>query len=129
MRKMARLVAWSLFFSLACLVPSRSTVFAGTGDPAAGKAVYEKNCVMCHGVTGKGDGPTAAVLSPKPRNHTDGQYMNTLKDEYLFKVVKEGGASVGKSPLMPAWGPKIDDNDIHNVVAYVRTLAVPPYKP
>ena len=103
--------------------------FADQGDPVAGKAVYEKICAMCHGPTGKGDGPTAAVLNPKPRNHTDGQYMNVLKDDYLFKIIKDGGASVGKAQLMPAWGSQIKDPDIWNVIAYIRTLAVPPYKP
>jgi mono/diheme cytochrome c family protein len=103
--------------------------FAGTGDPTAGKVTYEKTCSMCHGLAGKGDGPASAMLSPKPRNHTDGEYMNKLTDEYLFKVVKEGGASVGKSSLMPAWSTQIKDEDIHNVVAYLRTLAVPPYAP
>jgi mono/diheme cytochrome c family protein len=103
--------------------------FADQGDPVAGKATYDKICAMCHGPTGKGDGPTAAVLNPKPRNHTDGQYMNVLKDDYLFKIIKDGGASVGKAQLMPAWGAQIKDPDIWNVIAYIRTLAVPPYKP
>ncbi len=106
---------------------STSNAFAGP-DPAAGKVTYNKTCAMCHGQTGKGDGPTAAVLNPKPRNHTDGAYMNTLKDDYLFRIIKEGGTSVGKSQLMPAWAAQIKDNEIHNVVAYIRTLAVPPYK-
>lgn len=103
--------------------------FADQGDPVAGKVTYDKICAMCHGPTGKGDGPTAAVLTPKPRNHTDGEYMNVLKDDYLFKIIKDGGASVGKAPLMPAWGAQIKDPDIWNVIAYIRTLAVPPYKP
>src|ERR1041385_4761452 len=94
--------------------------FAGPGDPASGKVIYEKTCSMCHGRAGKGDGPASALLSPKPRNHTDGEYMNKLTDEYLFTVVKEGGASVGKSSLMPAWSAQIKDEDIHNVVAYLR---------
>jgi mono/diheme cytochrome c family protein len=55
--------------------------------------------------------------------------MNTLKDDYLFKIVKEGGQSVGKSQLMPGWAAQIKDPDIWNVIAYIRTLAVPPYKP
>ena len=80
-------------------------------------------------MTGNGDGPTAAMLDPKPRNHTDGQYMNTLTDDDLFKVIKEGGASVGKSSLMPPWGGQMADEEIRNVIAYLRTLAVPPYKP
>jgi mono/diheme cytochrome c family protein len=98
-------------------------------DPAAGKVTYEKVCAMCHGMTGKGDGPTAAVLTPKPRNHTDGQYMNTVKDDYLFKIIKEGGAAVGKAQLMPGWAAQIKDDEIRNVIAYIRTLAVLSYKP
>ena len=126
---MKRLYAISSF-GVALLLSSAIASVSGAaqGDPVAGKATYDKTCAMCHGPTGKGDGPTAAVLNPKPRNHTDGVYMNTLKDDYLFKIVKEGGQSVGKSQLMPGWAAQIKDPDIWNVVAYIRTLAVPPYK-
>ena len=55
--------------------------------------------------------------------------MNALSDEHIFKVIKEGGASVGKSPLMAPWGGTLNDAQIHDVVAFVRTLAVPPYQP
>jgi mono/diheme cytochrome c family protein len=106
-----------------------SVSLAAQGNPVAGKVTYDKTCGLCHGKTGKGDGPTAAVLNPKPRNHTDGNYMNTLKDDYLFKIIKEGGQSVGKSQLMPGWAAQVKDPDIWNVIAYIRTLAVPPYKP
>lgn len=102
--------------------------FADQGDPQAGKVTYDKICGMCHGPTGKGDGPAAAALPTKPRNHTDGQYMNPLKDDYLFKIIKEGGASVGKAQFMPAWGSQIKDPEIWNVIAYIRTLAAPPYQ-
>ena len=102
---------------------------AEQGDATAGKATYEKICSTCHGMKGKGDGPAAAVLPTKPRNHTDGKYMNTLKDDYLFKIIKEGGAAVGKAQFMPAWGSQLKDQEIWNVIAYVRTLAVPPYQP
>jgi mono/diheme cytochrome c family protein len=99
------------------------------GDPKAGKQRYDLLCSSCHGATGKGDGPAAAALSPKPRNHADGQYMNALTDKYLFDIIKGGGAGLGKSPLMPPWASQLNDQDIWNVVAYIRTLAVPPYKP
>jgi mono/diheme cytochrome c family protein len=55
--------------------------------------------------------------------------MNALTDKYLFDIIKGGGASLGKSPLMPPWASQLNDQDIWNVVAYIRTLAVPPYKP
>ena len=93
---------------------------ATKGDPAKGKEKFELICASCHGPGGKGDGPAAAALDPKPRDLSDPAYVSTLTDEHIFKTVKEGGASVGKSPLMPAWGGTLTDDDIWNVLAYVR---------
>jgi len=101
---------------------------AEQGDPQAGKVTYDQLCGTCHGAAGKGDGPAAAVLPTKPRNHTDGTYMNTLKDDYIFKIIKDGGAAVGKAQFMPGWGAQIKDPEIWHVIAYIRTLAVPPYQ-
>lgn len=99
------------------------------GDAKAGKAKYESLCAGCHGKTGKGDGPAAASLNPKPQDHTDGKTMNSLTDKYLADIIKDGGAGVKKSPLMPAWGKTLKDQEISDVVAYIRSLANPPYKP
>jgi len=93
---------------------------AGKGDPAKGKEKFNQICASCHGPTGHGEGPAAAALDPKPRNLSDPKYVSTLSDEQIFKTVKEGGAVVGKSPLMPAWGSVLSDNDIWNVIAYLR---------
>ena len=93
---------------------------AGKGDPAKGKEKYNQICASCHGPSGKGDGPAAAALDPKPRDLSDAKYVSTISDEQIFKTVKEGGAAVGKSPLMPAWGGVLSDNDIWNVIAYLR---------
>jgi mono/diheme cytochrome c family protein len=106
-----------------------SAAAAAEGDPKAGKARYDLLCGSCHGTSGKGDGPAAAALTPKPRDHSDGKYMNTLTDKYFFDIIKGGGASAGKSPLMPPWAGQLSDQDIRNLVAYIRSLAVPPYKP
>jgi mono/diheme cytochrome c family protein len=99
------------------------------GDPKAGKAKYDANCVGCHGTTGKGDGPAAAALNPKPQDHTDGKVMNALSDKYLFDIIKDGGAAMKKAPFMPASNKKLTDQEIWDVVAYIRSLANPPYKP
>jgi mono/diheme cytochrome c family protein len=121
-----------LFFSfglvLIVLVPGLG--FAQMkGDAKAGKVKYDANCVGCHGATGKGDGAAAAALNPKPQDHTDGKAMNALTDKYLFDIIKEGGKAVQKAAVMPAANKKLTDQDIWDLVAYIRSLANPPYKP
>jgi mono/diheme cytochrome c family protein len=91
------------------------------GDSAKGKESFNTTCAMCHGETGKGDGVASASLDPKPRDLSSGEYVSTLTDEHIFKVIKEGGASVGKSYLMPAWGAVLSDDKIWDVIAHLRT--------
>jgi mono/diheme cytochrome c family protein len=90
------------------------------GDPAKGMEIFQANCAACHGPEGKGDGAAAAALNPKPRNLSDAEYVSALSNEHLLKVITEGGASVGKSPMMAAWGGILSQNDILNVIAYIR---------
>lgn len=98
--------------------------FQITGDPAKGEAAYKMYCVVCHGAAGGGDGVGAAALNPKPRALNDKEYMAGLTDEHIFKVIKEGGPSVGLSPMMTAWGAVLKtDEAVHDVAAYVKTLA------
>ncbi|HSB68475.1 MAG TPA: cytochrome c [Candidatus Methylomirabilis sp.] len=93
------------------------------GDPAKGKVSFSQVCAACHGSSGKGDGPAAASLNPKPRDLSDKGYLAGLKDDYLKKLIKEGGQAAGKSPLMPPLGGALKDDDIENVISYVRSLA------
>jgi mono/diheme cytochrome c family protein len=98
------------------------------GDPVArGNQIYQQYCASCHGPEGNGDGPVSAGLDPKPAKHSDGAYMNALTDAHIEKVIKEGGASVGKSPLMAPWGATLSDAQVKDVMAFVRSLAQPPY--
>jgi protein SCO1/2 len=94
---------------------------------AAGQSDYALYCASCHGPGGDGDGPMAGSLKPKPAKHSNGEYMNPLTDEYLFQVVHEGGASVGKSPMMAGWGGTLSDEQVLGLVAFMRSLAEPPY--
>ena len=105
-----------------CALVFGTVLFAEAADVEQGKKLYGQFCVSCHGQSGKGDGPAAAALNPKPRDHTDKEAMSKLSDDDLLKVIKNGGASVGKSPLMPAWGASLKDDQIKDVIAYVRTL-------
>jgi mono/diheme cytochrome c family protein len=98
--------------------------FAIKGDPVKGAETYKMYCLPCHGEKGMGDGVAAAALNPKPRNFTDKALMATIPDKQVYTVIKEGGASVGKSPLMMAWGAILgEDQKIHDVAAYVRSLS------
>jgi mono/diheme cytochrome c family protein len=96
-------------------------------DQEAGAQLYQQRCASCHGADGKGNTPISQALNPKPRDHTDGAYMNALSTDHLTKVIKDGGSAVGLSPLMP---PQADLNaeQIQQLVAFVRSLAVPAYK-
>jgi len=74
-------------------------------------------------VSGKGDGPVAATLNPRPANHADHAFMATLSDDHLYEVISKGGASVGKSPMMAPWGGVINDQGIRDLIAYLRQLS------
>jgi mono/diheme cytochrome c family protein len=99
-----------------------TAIVAYAADAEEGKKLYGQFCASCHGQSGKGDGPAAAALNPKPRNHTDKEYMSQMSDDEMLKVIKNGGASVGKSPLMPPWGASLKDEQIQDVIAYIRSL-------
>lgn len=117
------IVSMAASLMLAAIVHAEEE-FKITGDPAKGEAAYKMYCALCHGATGAGDGIGAAALNPKPRALNDKAYMETLTDEHIFKVIKEGGPSVGLSPMMTAWGAVLQtDEAVHDVSAYVKTLA------
>ena len=107
--------------------PAAPPEVVAAADPARGAVHYQALCASCHGPRGAGDGPAGQNLDPRPARHGDGAYMNPLSNEHLFKVIKEGGAAVGKSPLMAPWGGALSDDQIRDVVAFVRSLADPPY--
>jgi len=92
-------------------------------DPDQGAHYFSFYCVHCHGWFGKGDGPTAAELDPRPRNLTNGKYANFISNLEIFRVVKGGGEARNLSSAMPPWGNVLQDQDIWNIVAFIRTLA------
>ena len=99
------------------------TLALAQGNPAKGKEFYTKHCAGCHGPGGKGDGPAATALNPKPNDLTNKAYMAGLKDQYLFDLIQKGGAAVGKSPLIPPFGSKLKEGEIRDLIAYCRSLA------
>lgn len=97
--------------------------FAGDESAiAAGAEVFKTNCATCHGDTGAGDGPASAALDPKPADISDRTMTETLTDGYLFWRISEGGMMPPFNSAMPAWGQMLSEEQIWQVVAYVRTL-------
>ncbi len=102
------------------LIPT--VVRAAEVDLKAAASNYSDSCVDCHGESGKGDGKKAADLKVKPADYTNCAEMTKLSDDYLFNVIKNGGKSVHKSEAMADFGKAYDDDEIHGLVAYVRTF-------
>lgn len=84
----------------------------------AGRGVYLKRCSPCHGPTGKGNG-IIATADPRPADFTDDTWTHGGTDAEIFKTIKEG---VGPAFVMEAFGDRLSDNDIWNVVNYIRDL-------
>jgi mono/diheme cytochrome c family protein len=88
---------------------------------ALGHATYHMTCAPCHGEGGKGDGPAALALNPKPRDHTNGAYMDKLTNAHIYLVITKGGAPFGYPGMPPQ--PQLADDSVKNVIAFVRSLS------
>jgi mono/diheme cytochrome c family protein len=99
-----------------------TVVRAAEVDLKAAASNFSDSCVDCHGESGKGNGKKAADLKTKPADYTDCAKMSKFTDDYLFNVIKNGGKAEGKSKEMPDFGKAYDDDEIHSLVAYVRTF-------
>jgi mono/diheme cytochrome c family protein len=89
-------------------------------DRAMGRELFGRYCAGCHGEDGRGE---AKTFRPSVGNLAVKQLMDQVPDDYLFTVIKEGGAAVGKNAAMPAWRSQLDDRQIRDIVAFIRTLA------
>jgi mono/diheme cytochrome c family protein len=101
---------------------------AVVADPAAGKVLFDANCSSCHGVSGMGDGPVGAALTPAPRDFTlaafafDADQNGTPGDDRdLALVIQNGAMKYGGSPLMAPW-PTLTDDQVMDVVAHIRSM-------
>ena len=105
------------------------TVNAGQAKPAAptqasldnGAALFKRQCVMCHGAAGLGDGPAAKNLKGKLPSMADKAVMSKLTDAQIHQVISEGKKSeIGN---MPGLAKRLMPEEITDIVNYVRTLA------
>jgi high-affinity iron transporter len=96
----------------------------GPASPALGadktRETFIELCSICHGTGGKGDGPSAAGLNPRPADFTNCATMQGQSDATLFTIIKRGGQGAQRSAVMPAWGEALSDGQIRDLVALVR---------
>jgi mono/diheme cytochrome c family protein len=84
---------------------------------ATARTIYLDKCVQCHGETGKGDGPDAAMYYPAPASLTDAKRMNTATDGELFYEISEG-----RKP-MPSFKKRLTEEQRWQLVLLVRSFA------
>jgi mono/diheme cytochrome c family protein/Tol biopolymer transport system component len=110
-------------FALAIAAPGEASgplnpLSSDTATVSAGRLLYQTNCAACHGASGKGDGPAALGLRPRPSDfsqhmppgkHTDGQIYLWIRDGY-------------PQSAMPAWKQRLNDQQIWQLVTYLRTF-------
>lgn len=84
----------------------------------AGKKTFVRNCRGCHGSTGEG-GPQGESGAAPP-NLTDAKWDHGASDGEIFTVIKAG---VAPDFAMEAWGDRINDAELWNVVNFVRSLS------
>ena len=91
----------------------------------AGKTVYQKWCMNCHGEEGDGEGPAAEFVQPRPRNFKNGLFkirstVGTLpSDEDLFHIISKGMPGTS----MPAWEGTLSEQERTQLVHYIKTFS------
>jgi mono/diheme cytochrome c family protein len=89
------------------------------GDHQRGEKLYNRYCRGCHGEEGKGDGLT---FQPHIDNLTKKGYIEKLPDSYLLLAITKGGEGIGKSNAMPSWEGTLSQQQMFDIIAYIRSL-------
>jgi mono/diheme cytochrome c family protein len=92
-----------------------------TSNSQHGQILYEKHCMECHGRTGDGRGPVGYYLAVEPADFLAIE-SRMKSDSELISIIEEGI----RSDEMHGWGEILSNQDIHDVLGYIRTLAPPP---
>jgi mono/diheme cytochrome c family protein len=124
--------SWWAILCVLAVVWESPALRAGDGEApnvqstALGKSIYNAKCSSCHGIDGKGDGNAAALLSPRPRNFTDGKFEfrstesgSIPTDEDLVRTIKNGLHGTA----MPDWEPFIHGDSLKAVLEYVKSFS------
>src|SRR5687767_8828692 len=93
-----------------CIINSGNFSSENAEAVAAGEKIYQKQCLICHGDNGKGEGKNAGT------SINNQQYLNSVSDKDIYNSVKFGREGTG----MPSYGPRLTEKELNNVVAYIR---------
>jgi mono/diheme cytochrome c family protein len=97
-------------------------------DQDQGKRIFYQQCVWCHADSTPAGPSNRSNVSPDPPLMNDGNTLNKESDVSLRKIIALGGSGVGKSAMMPPYGSTLSDEEINDLIAYIRVIAVPEYK-
>jgi mono/diheme cytochrome c family protein len=81
---------------------------------AAGEALYEVHCAICHGTQGRGDGPVGRVFEPVPADLND-DYVQDQADGQLFFTITRGRIE------MPYYRDALSQQERWDVINYIRS--------
>ena len=98
------------------------TLASAAYDPAVMKGLFSIQCARCHGANGDGQGPDSGAMGVPMPNFTTAAFHEARSDEDIYNVIANGGAAYGMSALMPPWKGLLKEQDINNLVRYVREL-------
>jgi mono/diheme cytochrome c family protein len=96
-------------------------------DQEQGKRIFYQHCVWCHADTTPAGPSNRSNVTPDPPLMNDGAVLNGESDQSLKRMIVLGGSAVGKSAMMPPYGLTLTNEEINDVITYIRVIAVPEY--
>jgi hypothetical protein len=97
----------------------------GNGTDNKIMTVFLSTCAPCHGQEGRGDGPAAQSIQPRPRDYHDAKWQASVTDDQLKQVIQLGGRKTGKSEMMPGH-PEYNDATLDGLVQIIRGFGKQP---
>ncbi len=108
---------WLALLTFSVSLMDRHVVHAADGDAQRGRTIYEKNCLLCHGPEGKGDGQFGKTTSPPAADFTSAASQKKTEVELLATIEN------GRPPTaMEAWKGQLSGHEIQDVLAYLKIL-------